>query len=108
MKNLMFGLILSFLVNYNGYANSQTLAEVEIQKPVFCVELQKLTEIVDKFQELPTVHGINVSFVNGIIVETSMVIFVNATTRSYTIAEKRSENVYCIIIMGKNMEAISR
>ena len=86
---------------------TQTLAEPRIQnRSLLCVDFQQLTEVLDKYKELPTVHGISTSMIDGIARKFSMVIFVNATNRTYTIAEKISETGYCIIAMGDNMEPV--
>jgi len=86
---------------------TQTLAETQIQnRSLLCVDFQQLKGILDKFEELPTVHGISTSMIDGIARKFSMVIFVNATNRTYTIAEKISETGYCIVAMGNNMEPV--
>ena len=72
-----------------------------------CVSLKTLTEITDEAQELPYVRGQS----HPIMTEgapLSMVIFVNPTTGTFTIAERVAQDMYCLLALGSRFEPVPR
>jgi len=41
------------------------------------------------------------------MVENNMVIFVNPTTKSFTIAERFSKDLYCVLALGEGFRPLS-
>ena len=72
-----------------------------------CVSLKQLTEITDEAQELPYVRGQS----HPIMTEgtpLSMVIFVNPTTGTFTIAERVARDMYCLLALGSRFEPVPK
>jgi hypothetical protein len=72
-----------------------------------CISLKQLTEITDEAQELPYVRGQS----HPIMTEgapLSMVIFVNPTTGTFTIAERVAQDMYCLLALGSRFEPVPR
>jgi hypothetical protein len=66
-----------------------------------CLTGEKLTDLTDEYKELPYVRGVSSE---GI----SLVVFVNAKTRSFTIAERREQNTYCVLMVGGGFELVPK
>ena len=72
-----------------------------------CVSLKTLTEITDEAQELPYVRGQS----HPIMTQgapLSMVIFVNPTTGTFTIAERVAQDAYCLLALGSRFEPVPK
>ena len=72
-----------------------------------CVSLKTLTEITDEAQELPYVRGQS----HPIMTEgapLAMVIFVNPTTGTFTIAERVAQDTYCLLALGSRFEPVPK
>ena len=72
-----------------------------------CVSLKQLTEITDEAQEIPYVRGQS----HPIMTEgapLSMVVFVNPTTGTFTIAERVAQDMYCILALGSRFEPVPK
>ena len=72
-----------------------------------CVSLKTLTEITDEAKELPYVRGQS----HPIMTEgapLSMVIFVNPTTGTFTIAERVAQDAYCLLALGSRFEPVPK
>ena len=80
-----------------------TVASVD----TICISLKQLTEITDEAQEIPYVRGQS----HPIMTEgapLSMVIFVNPTTGTFTIAERVSQDMYCLLALGSRFEPVPK
>lgn len=87
---------------------SLALANPQIQKDeIICLNSNQLTETVNEFKELPYVRGISMPISRDDI-KFSLVVFVNPKTGSFTIAEKRAENLYCIIAIGTDFAPVPK
>jgi hypothetical protein len=100
MKN-----ILAMLFMVPALAAAQDLTR--ITQDIACVDSKALTELVGEFRELPYVRGISRSLDERESTR-SLVIFVNPTTGSFTIAEKRAENLYCVLAIGDKFEPVPK
>jgi hypothetical protein len=72
-----------------------------------CISLKQLTEITYEAQELPYVRGQS----HPIMTEgapLSMVIFVNPTTGTFTIAERVAQDAYCLLALGSRFEPVPK
>jgi hypothetical protein len=72
-----------------------------------CVNLKQLTEITDESQEIPYVRGQS----HPIMTEgapLSMVIFVNPTTGTFTVAERVAQDMYCVLALGSRFEPVPK
>jgi hypothetical protein len=99
MKNILGILLL---------APSLALANPKIQNvETICLNSNELTETINEFKELPYVRGISMP-ISRDNVKFSLVVFVNPNTRSFTIAEKRADNMYCIIAIGTDFAPVPK
>jgi len=74
--------------------------------PAYCISIQKFGSLLTEFDELPFVRGKSTRDVNGRETTNSLVIFMNVRTKTWTIAEKVSDDKYCIIATGEDMEVV--
>jgi hypothetical protein len=72
-----------------------------------CISAKNLTDLIHEFKEIPYVRGISRPVI-GDGPPAALVIFVNPKDRSFTIVEKTSENVYCVLAIGNNFEPVPR
>ena len=73
----------------------------EIQRRAFCMDQKDLETLMDRFQEIPLARGINVY-----PAPSSLVIFVNADTGSYSVVERVATDRYCVISVGGSFESV--
>lgn len=65
-----------------------------------CTDLKSVSEVLKKYGEEPAFTGVSTREIAGKFIPISMVIFINNKTKSWTIVEKYSENIYCVSGMG--------
>jgi len=73
----------------------------EIQRRAFCMDHKDLEILVERFQEIPLARGINVY-----PAPSSLVIFVNADTGSYSVVERVATDRYCVLAVGGSFESV--
>ena len=100
MKN-----VLAVLFMMPALAAAQDLTK--ITQDLACVDSKALTELVTEFRELPYVRGISRPLDERAPAR-SLVVFVNPATGSFTIAEKRAEDLYCVLAIGEGLEPVPR
>jgi hypothetical protein len=69
------------------------LPGMSLANPLPCISGEELTELTNQYKELPFVRGISSE-------GTSVVVFANPSTGSFTIVERKGENVYCSLAVG--------
>jgi hypothetical protein len=104
MKSLMAVAVMMPMLAWATPPGSDfTVATVD----TICISLKQLTEITDEAQELPYVRGQS----HPIMTEgapLSMVIFVNPTTGTFTIAERVAQDMYCLLALGSRFEPVPK
>jgi hypothetical protein len=71
----------------------------------YCSTINELDEMLSKYGELPALRGKSVRIENG-EVENSIVIFMNAESKTWTIVEKISSRKYCVVAVGHNFQPV--
>lgn len=72
--------------------------------PIMCTGMKEFVNTMAEFEELPLLTALsNRDFGNETVVPTALVVFVNAKTNTFTIAEKLEDKV-CVIAIGENMK----
>lgn len=66
----------------------------------YCIDKDGFEDTITEFNESPIARGISVRTLDKTEVSLPMVIFVNKEKRSFTIAEKVDNNLYCVIAIG--------
>jgi hypothetical protein len=73
-----------------------------------CVGPNQLAETITDFEEIPFVGGVGVREVESVgIVENNIVVFVNPKTNSFTMVERFSKDLYCVIAIGQGLRPLS-
>jgi len=73
-----------------------------------CVDQKGLTETITEFQELSFAGGVAMRYVPGVgLVKNNLVIFVNPTTQSWTIVERLSKELYCVVAVGEGFRLMT-
>lgn len=67
-----------------------------------CMDLQRMDEILNEFDELPLVRGKSFRDENY----NSIVVFMNQKTKTFTILEKIDQKTYCAISVGVDIEPV--
>lgn len=102
MKKLIVGM--AVLAASTVCAQENEVQTVSI--PAYCVQLQTLEQVLDKYSELPYVRGISSREVGGEKLDSPMVIFINQQEMTFTIAEQVSSSHFCIIAMGADFQPV--
>jgi hypothetical protein len=72
-----------------------------------CLDSKDLISTIDEFKELPYVRGISTPLAEQDS-NTSLVVFLNPTTGTFTIVEKVADNLYCILAVGGGFKPVPR
>ena len=85
---------------------AQTPPIVATMYPAMCVDAESLTKTVEEFRELPFARGVSNSLGDSEGPPRSLVIFVNPTTKTWTIVERVNPDQYCIMAVGSGFEPV--
>jgi hypothetical protein len=72
-----------------------------------CLNAKDLTSLIDEFKELPYVRGTSVPMM-GEQAALPLVIFVNPEKKTFTIVERASADIYCILAVGSNFHPVPK
>lgn len=74
--------------------------------PIICTDKYEFARVIgEQYQEVPLVRGISVRVMEGENVSYPLVVFYNFENRTFTIAEKRGEQI-CAIAAGDQFEPL--
>ena len=85
---------------WTGSAVAQD-STTEIMRPSVCMDSADLETLTDRFDETPIARGIVVY-----PTPSSMVIFINVATGSFTVVERVATDGYCVISVGGSFESV--
>ena len=96
-------LVIALAVNTTAVADE---SELTFRTPfdAICTTQQIFGETIIKYGETPIMRGLNVRNIDGATVFMNTVLFMNIETGSWTLAEKISDDVLCVIAMGQNWQ----
>ena len=97
-------LVIALAVNTTAVADE---SELTFRTPfdAICTTQQIFGETILKYGETPIMRGLSVRNVDGVMVFMNTVLFMNLETGTWTLAEKISDDVLCVIAMGQNWQA---
>ena len=97
-------LVIAIAVNTTAVADE---SELTFRTPfdAICTTQQIFGETIIKYGETPIMRGLSVRNINGATVFMNTVLFMNIETGSWTLAEKITDDVLCVIAMGQNWQA---
>ena len=73
----------------------------EVMRSSLCMDRASLETLTDRFDETPVARGIAVY-----PTPSSMVIFINVATGSFTVVERVATDRYCVISVGGSFESV--
>lgn len=74
------------------------------QLQVVCSSLAQLESMLKEYSEIPLARGL----VTRENTTSSLVIFVNPETQSFTVVEKTPNGLYCVLALGQKLEAVPK
>ena len=72
-----------------------------------CLSAKDLSNLIDEFKEIPYVRGVSKPVV-GDDSSLPLVIFVNPQSKTFTIVERASKDIYCILAVGANFQPVPK
>jgi len=98
MKKL---LLLAGLIPSMAYSQSSLM-------PVECGTLKQLSEVLVEYDEKPLAIANTTRNASGIVKEFTVLFFLNEKTKTWTVAEKVRDDLYCVISTGKNFNFVKQ
>ena len=95
--------VIALAVNTTAVADE---SELTFRTPfdAICTTQQIFGETIIKYGETPIMRGLSVRNVDGVMVFMNTVLFMNLETGTWTLAEKITDNVFCVMAMGQNWQ----
>lgn len=84
------------------HAQVRTTVEVE------CFSLIELASLLNEYNEAPLSAGSILRGDEKGAVEHTMILFVNPKTKTWTLAEKTTKGLYCVLTAGSNFDFIRK
>jgi hypothetical protein len=72
--------------------------------PIPCTNIKTLAAVLEKFEERAAMTMTTSREVTGRIIESPTILFVNYKTKTWTLAEKVTDDSYCVIATGDNIK----
>lgn len=91
----MFKYVVAILLTFASFTSYSESSKVEVT----CITPQDLEVILNKWKELPLARGMSERAADDKS-KNMLVVFVNAKTKTWTIAERTSTGMYCILAAG--------
>jgi hypothetical protein len=85
------------LITHPSIANDDITT---IPMDVVCVHPSVLSDTLEEFGEIPFLQMNSTREIDGRVVTNPTVMFMNPETKTWTMAERLSKNVYCVIAIG--------
>jgi len=107
MKKILAILLMMPVIAVSEVRIIEVNSEVKtVPIPAYCITIQHLSDILDEHDELPVLRGKSVRKAEGAPDINSLIVFMNAKTGSWTIAEKMPSDTYCVIGVGESMHLV--
>ena len=84
--------------------NAQVRTTVEVE----CFSLIELASLLNEYNEAPLSAGSILRGDEKSAVEHTMILFVNPKTKTWTLAEKTTKGLYCVLTAGSNFNFIQK
>lgn len=105
MKHITI-LVFAVFSMFTAQARAEPREAIKAMYPVVCVNAATLSETMNEFKELPFARGLSNNLNNAEAPPTSLVIFMNPKTKTWTIVERVNSDQYCIIAVGNKFEPV--
>jgi hypothetical protein len=103
MKIALAPLFILTLVVFSPNINAEVKT---VPIPAYCVPLQNLEDVLSEHDELPVIRAKSFRESENQTFENALVLFVNQQKKTWTLVEKVSENSYCVIAIGHDLEPV--
>jgi hypothetical protein len=103
MAAVSSGLLSAVTVGATAVANE---SELTFRTPfdAICTTQQIFAETLYRYGETPIMRGQSMRNINGAMVAMNTVLFMNLETGSWTLAERMSDDAFCVVAMGENWQ----
>ena len=103
LKKILASLVLTVGITHPSIASEIT----QFPTSLMCVDQKGLSQTITEFEEISFAGAVGVREVHGVgMVENNIVIFVNPKTKSFTIVERFSKDLYCILALGEGFRPL--
>lgn len=99
----MFKILTSLALTAGLIAQPSIASELALYPTeLVCSNENKIMSSLKEFGEEPFLRMLSTRQVSGDIVDNISILFVNSQTRSWTMVEKFSDDMFCVISLGTN------
>jgi UDP-glucose 4-epimerase len=104
MKPLLDTLRLSLVTAFFFplFAQAETIYRTQL----VCVTAQELVPVLEKYQEKPILKFSAHRVVGNSVVNLPSVLYMNSTTKTWTLIEQWAEDLFCVVSIGSDSEPI--
>ena len=103
LKKFLASLVLTVGTIHPSLANEITQFPTNLS----CIGEKDLEQTITEFEELSFAGGVSMREIPGAgLVQNNLVIFVNPKTRSYTIVERFTKDMYCVVALGEGFRPL--
>ena len=100
----VFSVLMSAVtVSATAVANESELT-FRTQFDAICTTERIFAETLYRYGETPIMRGHSLRNINGVMTAMNTVLFMNLETGSWTLAERMSDDAFCVVAMGQNWE----
>jgi hypothetical protein len=104
LKKILASLVLTVGIYHPSVASEIT----QYPSVLMCVDQKGISELITQFEELSFAGGVSMRDIPSVgIVQNNVVIFVNPKTMSFTIVERFSKDLYCVLALGEGFRPLS-
>lgn len=104
LKKFLASIVLTVGTIHPSLANEIT----QFPTTLSCIGEKDLQQTITEFGELSFAGGVSMREIPGVgLVQNNLVIFVNPKTLSYTIVERFTQDMYCVVALGEGFRPIS-
>ena len=105
LKNLIAGALLLPSLAF-GQANAERPSLQMSTYQTICLDGKDLSNLLGEYKEIPFARGKSKPIVGeGVL---SLVIFINPNTKSFTIAERAGQDLFCVLAVGSEFEPMPK
>lgn len=100
MSKYLVGIAMAFIV-------SVTHAQ-QMNIPSFCVSFEQLQDGLTEWNELPVALGQSVRNTDNGVIKSTLIVYINSKTGTWTIVEELFKGKFCIVAMGEEFSPVPK
>jgi hypothetical protein len=103
LKKFLASMVLTIGTIHPSLANEVTQFPTNLS----CIVEKDLEQTIAEFGELIFAGGVSMREIPGVgLVQNNLVIFVNPKTRSWTMVERFTKDMYCVVALGQGFRPL--